>query len=115
MKKLSQFINFDWDSFAKGKRFLCTGGSEWVDYETKKHLGTKIEVVIASDHTEYHQRDGELVSNRFEKLTFKVSADIDIPIDQYVEPTGVVAKVYGDFRNKLSVQAGNITVIPKKG
>ncbi len=115
MKKLSQFIKFDWDSFAKDKRFLCTGGSEWTDYETKKHLGTKIEVVIASDHTEYRQRDGEHASNRFEKLTFKVLADVDIPIDQFVEPAGVVAKVYGDFHNKLSVQADNITVVPKKG
>ena len=55
-----------------------------------------------------------MVSNRFEKLTFKVAADVDIPIDQYVEPTGVTAKVYGDYRNLLSVAAEGITVQPKK-
>lgn len=114
MKKLSQFLVFDWNAFAKDKRFLCVGGGEWVDFETKAHKGTKIEVVITTDHTPYKLRDGEVVSNRFEKLAFKVAADVDIPIDQYVEPTGVTAKVYGDYRNLLSVEAGGITVQPKK-
>lgn len=115
MKKLGQFLKFDWETFAKDKRFLCTGGSEWVDYETKEHRGTKIEVVIAVDNTEYRHTEGEVVSNRFEKLAIKVSDDIDIPVDQYVMPTGVVAKVYGDYRNLLSVTATGLTVFPKKG
>lgn len=53
MKKLGQFLKFDWGAFAMDKRFLRTGGSKWVDYETKKHRGTEIEVVIAADNTEY--------------------------------------------------------------
>lgn len=115
MKKLGQFLKFDREAFAKDKRFLCIGGSEWVDYEIKEHRGTKIEVVIAVDNTEYRHAEGEVVSNRFEKLAIKVSDDIDIPVDQYVMPTGVVAKVYGDYRNQLSVTATGLTVIPKKG
>ena len=55
------------------------------------------------------------MSNRFEKLAIKVSDDIDIPVDQYVMPTGVVAKVYGDYRNQLAVTASGVTVIPNKG
>lgn len=55
------------------------------------------------------------MSNRFEKLAIKVSDDIDIPVDQYVMPTGMVAKVYGEHRNQLSVTASGVTVIPKKG
>ncbi len=115
MKKLNQFMSFDWAAFAKGKRFLCTGGGEWVDYATKEHRGTKIEVVIAVDNTEYRHVEGEVVSNRFEKLAIKVSDDIGIPVDQYVMPTGVVAKVYGDYRNQLAVTASGVTVIPNKG
>ena len=114
MKKLNQFMSFDWTAFAKDKSFLCTGG-EWVDYATKEHRGTKIEVVIAVDNTEYRHVEGEVVSNRFEKLTIKVSDDIDIPVDQYVMPTGVVAKVYGDYRNQRAVTATGLTVSPKKG
>jgi hypothetical protein len=30
MRKLNQFMKFDWEAFAKGKRFLCVGG-KWVD------------------------------------------------------------------------------------
>ena len=55
------------------------------------------------------------MSNRFEKLAIKVSDDIDISVDQYVVPIGVVAKVYGDYRNQLSVTITGLTVIPKKG
>ena len=72
-------------------------------------------MVITTDNTQYHQNEGEVVSNRFEKLAIKVSDDIDIPVDQYVMPTGVVAKVYGDYRNLLSVTATGLTVFPKKG
>lgn len=60
MKKLNQFMSFDWAAFAKDKRFLCTGGGEWVDYATKEHRGTKIEVVIAVDNTEYRHAEGEV-------------------------------------------------------
>lgn len=31
MRKLNQFMKFDWEAFAKGKRFLCVGGGKWVD------------------------------------------------------------------------------------
>ena len=82
MKKLSQFLVFDWDAFAKDKRFLCVGGGEWVDFETKTHKGTKIEVVITTDHTPYKLRDGEVVSNRFEKLAAELRAKgISVKID----------------------------------
>lgn len=115
MRKLNQFMKFDWEAFAKGKRFLCVGGGKWVDYNTKEHRGTKIDVVITTDNTQYHQNEGEVVSNRFEKLSIKVSNDIEIPVNQHVIPTGVVAKVYGDYRNQLSITADGITVIPAKG
>lgn len=115
MKNLTQFDKFDWESFAKEKRFYCVGGRDWVDYDTKAHLGTKIEVVIVVDDTEYKNTKGEAVTNRFEKLIIKVSDDIEVPVDQYVEPIGVVAKIYGDFRNQLSVTATGLKVIPKKG
>lgn len=31
MRKLNQFMKFDWEAFAKGKCFLCVGGGKWVD------------------------------------------------------------------------------------
>ena len=57
MKKLSQFSGFDDEAFSKGKLYLCTGQSEWKDYNTGEHLGTKVEVVIYRDDTAYVQKE----------------------------------------------------------
>jgi hypothetical protein len=111
MKKLNQFQRFDWNAFSDGKLFLVTGTSEWQDYDTKEHLGTVVEVVIYKDDTKYVQKEGEHVTNRFEKLKFKVRKDVDVPLNRLVQPVGVTATIYGDYRNQLSVKADDIKVI----
>ncbi len=45
MKGLSQFQMFDWDAFAKGKVFIVTGISDYCDFESKQHLGTKVDCI----------------------------------------------------------------------
>ena len=115
MKGLSNFLHFDWEAFSRGKQFMVTGLSEYQDYATKVHLGTKVECVIASDKTPYSFKDGQEFTNRFEKITFKVSKDVDISINSYVIPKNVVASVYGDYRNQLSVKCDDIIVaVPKE-
>lgn len=111
LKKLNQFLKFDWEEFANGKTFQVIGISEWVDYETKKHMGTKYESLITKDITQYKQKDGEHVTNAFEKLTFKVRKDVSVPAGAFVMPVNVSATVYGDYRNQLSVTADDIRVI----
>lgn len=111
MKKLNQFLKFDWEEFANGKTFQVVGLAEWVDYTTKAHMGTKVEALIAKDVTPYKQKDGEHVTNAFEKLTFKVRKDVKIPAGACVVPVNVTATVYGDYRNQLSVTADDIRVI----
>ncbi len=113
MKKLNQFTTFDWNAFAKGKAFLATGKSEWKNFDTGEHLGTKIEAVIARDETEYDTHDGETVTNLYEKLTFKVRKDMDVPVNTQIQPKGVVASVYGDYRNQLSCTADDILIVNK--
>lgn len=115
MKQLNQFNIFDWNAFADGKRFLVTSCRPWVDFETKETLGTQVEVVIYKDDTHYNQKDGEIVTNLFEKLSFKVSKDLDIPIKAFVEPVNVSAKIYGEYRNQLSVKCDDITVLHAHG
>jgi len=114
MKKLSQFTLFDWDSFQKGKVFVCTGVTELKNYDTQEHIGTKVEVVIAKDETEYTVRDGEAVTNLYEKLIFKVNKDIDIPLNAVVQPQKVTCTVYGEFKNQLSCFAEDIIIVPNK-
>lgn len=111
MKGLNNFIRFDWNAFADGKVFLVTGVSEWADYDTKAHLGTKVDVVIISDNTAYPFKDGKEYSNLYEKISFKVNKDMSIPLNSKVMPKGVTARIYGDYRNQLSVKCTDITVL----
>lgn len=75
MKKLSQFLKFDMNEFSSGKLYQVTGIREWVDYNTKVHMGVKIDTIIAKDTTSYRQKDGELVTNQYERLTFKIKKE----------------------------------------
>lgn len=111
MKGLNNFIRFDWNAFADGKVFLVTGVSEWVDYDTKAHLGTKVDVVIAVDNTAYPFKNGQEYSNRYEKISLKVNKDMSIPLDSKVMPKGVTAKVYGEYNHLLSIKCSDITVL----
>lgn len=108
MKALTQFNEFNWKGFSKDKVFVVTGVSEWRDYDTKQHMGTKVEVVISVDNTQYQQRDGKQISNLYEKLTFKVGKDIQVPIGAEVIPVNPVCSIYGEFRNQLSVRCDDV-------
>lgn len=110
MKFLKQFLKFHWNGFCDGKQFVCMGCKEWVDYDSKKHLGTKVEAVICRDDTPYKRKDGETVSNLYEKITFKCAKDINVPINAVILPVNAVAKVYGDYNEKLSVTCEDIQI-----
>ncbi len=110
MKYLTQFQRFDMDEFLKGKQLLVTGVGENADFETKKHLGTKVEVVIVKDETPYTQKQGEQKTNLFEKFNIKLLKDIDVPVNAYVYPVNVTAKVYGKYNESLSVTAGDLKI-----
>ncbi len=111
MKKLAQFMAFDFDAFSKGKVYQVTGVSEWVDFATKAHMGTKVEVCIVKDDTQYKQKDGENISNLYEKFSIKIPKDTTCPVRAYVMPVKAVATVYGEYRNQLSVTADDIRVL----
>lgn len=110
MKKLSMFSVFLWDKFEEGKRFVCTGCSEWRDFDSGKVIGTKIETAIIEDRTKY---DDPNVTNLYEKIVFKVGKDIKIPLNSEVRFNGVKATVFGEYRNQLSCTAENVTVVSR--
>lgn len=111
MKKLNQFVRFLFEDFSKGKVYRVTGIRPWSDYDTKERLGTKIDVIIAEDNTAYDTKNGETVTNQYEKLTFKIQKDVNIPMNARVVPVNPVAVVYGEYRNQLAVTADDIRVI----
>lgn len=113
LKKLSQFERFDAEGFFANLSLGAIGKSEWKDFETGEHKGTKIEVVITGDKHDYKSANGETISNIYEKLTVKVPKDIDIPMNSHVRLVNVYATVYGQYRNQLSITADDIEVIKK--
>ncbi len=114
LKKLNKFSYFDIDEFLEKKKLLTVGVSEWKDFDTQNVLGTKVEVVIAADKTDYGNAGGEIVSNLYEKLTVKIPAKLNnVPMNAEVRLVNPEAIVYGEYRNQLSITADNIEVVGK--
>lgn len=115
LKNLSQFILFDWKTFATGKTFLTTNIMPWKDFdEPDKILGTKVEVAIIRDATEYKpKKDGTILDNLFDKLVVKIPTTVDIPRNKEVTFEGVVARTYGEYQNNLSIEAKSVQIVQK--
>lgn len=114
LKKLSRFQYFDIDLFLQKKKLMTIGVQEWKDFDSQKVLGTKVEVVITVDKTDYGTTGGEIVSNLYEKLTVKIPAKLtNVPMNAEVRLVNPEAVVYGEYRNALSITADNIEIIGK--
>ena len=109
MKFLQDFFN--WEGFSQGKVFAVTGVSEWKDFKTKEHLGTRVECAIVKDSTVYPQKDNSNESNLYEKITFKVSKDVNPSIQSYVKPIAPVCRIYGNFNDMLRVKCSDIQIL----
>ena len=113
MKKLGQFSVFDIERFLKDKKLMTTGVSPITDDDGKR-IGTKVQVVILEDNTEYRVAEGEQVTNQFEKFNIKLNKVVDnVPMNAIVVPVNPVATVYGEFRNNISVTADGLKVIQR--
>lgn len=113
MKHLNDFSFFDWVAFSKDKKFEVLSCNPWKDNDGR-FQGTKVEVVILEDNTRYNLRpDESSVTNKFEKLIFKVVGDqlIDIAPGSVVVAQNVKATIYGDYRNNLSVKCSSVDVV----
>ena len=110
LKKLNKFLNFDYEGFAKDKKLICIGQQEWRVFETKSLEGTKLEIAIVQDKTDYGE---EGVNNLYEKFYVKIPQVINVPVNAEVKFKNAQATVYGEFRNQLSVIAESVEVIGK--
>lgn len=108
LKGLGQFVRFDLRAFLADKKLVLTSVSEWHDFQSKELLGSKAEVTIVEDKTEYRAKGGAQISNLYNKLVIKVPGTVNIAIGTEVEIVGGEATVYGDYRNMLSIKAASI-------
>lgn len=112
MKGLGQFRRFDWDAFTNGKAYQVVGISDWIDHDTGKRLGKRVDTVITRDDTPYEYKRGEQFTNLYERVTFKVEGVADVAIGMTVIPVDVTARCYGEYQNQLSVTCKGLRVIP---
>lgn len=120
MYNLFQFSKFDFDLFVKEKKITVTSVSDWTEYGTMKHLGTKIVVCITEDKTTYFSKDGKTVSNLMEKFNVKVTKDVTVSVGDVIELVNPTAKAYGKrmpdgswskFKDQLSVTCDDIVIV----
>lgn len=116
MKALNQFRRFDFPAFSSGKDFCVTSMSEWTDFNTKAHLGYRVETTIIRDQTQYTVKEGQVVSNLYQPLSFKCVQKPTVAVGDIVTPVGdVVCTVYGQYNNMLSVRCDSVQVVTPKG
>lgn len=113
MHNLGQFLEFRTQDFLRGKKLQFVDKSNWVDRDTGALLGTRVDLVIIEDGTEYKSKaDGTPArTNRFEKITVKVPGAVSLPDDALVELVNPVGTVWGDYRNQLSLKADEVREI----
>ncbi|MFL0248030.1 hypothetical protein [Candidatus Clostridium stratigraminis] len=92
---------------------MSIGQKEWKDFKTGDVLGTKVEVVIVQDKTDYGTTEGEVVNNLYEKLIIKIPKQITVPMNAEVRLKNAEATIYGEYRNQLSVVAEDIEINSK--
>lgn len=114
--------DFKANEFLSGKKLAAIECKEWRETNDglKKSgaiLGTKVTVVILEDKTTYQpSKDGTPISNRYAQLTVKVrKVGLSIPVDTIVELVNPTAKVWGDYRNKLSITADDVRPVAAAG
>ena len=107
LKKLKKGLKFDAVWFFRGKTLTATASRPWVDFDSKEELGTKVDVVITKDTTDYGD---PAISNLFEKLTIKVARKIEVPVGSIVMPVDPECTVYGTYGENLSVKASDLRI-----
>lgn len=122
MKRLNNFLKFDFASFIKGKVFEISEIKSHYVYENgerKEPDGITIGVVIVKDDTDYGD---DLITNKYEKFNVKC---LGVGLDQAKAnfSLGDVVKfihykkavVYGNYRNQLSVEISDLGSLIVKG
>lgn len=117
MYNLKLFHVFQTEKFLKDKELTVTNIKPWQDFDSKEILGVKVEVAITKDETVYPAgRDGTVMTNLFEKMTFKVAKNsVDVKVHDIVTPVHPVATIYGDYQNQLSITADDVVVVKADG
>lgn len=117
MKGLKQFQYFDLERFLIGKTLVVVSIRDLTEYNSDAVIGKKVECAIVRDETDYaHGKDGEKVTNLYEKLLVKVKYPhtVNAAIGDEVVLMNATATVYGEYANKLSILAEGVEAAGQK-
>lgn len=108
--------------FLAGKTLAVMECSELRDHEDGKPgtvRGSKVTVVVLEDKTVYPStgKNGQLITNKYAQLAVKIPGKmgLSIPVDTVVELVNPTAKVWGDYRNQLSITAEDVRPVAAAG
>lgn len=106
------YDKFPFNEFVKEKKLEVAELRPWIDYNTRQRLGTLVKVSIAEDNSKYPPSStGEIRSNHREVFTVKVHKDnVSVKRGDIVRFVGVDAKIIGDYRNELKVEAEDVVL-----
>lgn len=138
---INDFYNFDFEGFIREKALEVVEISGWDEYKrteagksekTGVVLGSRVRASIIHDGTNYNLKDGEMFSNKFKDMIFKIRlplSEVNIKCgdkiageafsDQggYYKPLVVSCKPYstsGFGNNELSIEVSGFQKIDKK-
>ena len=111
MKNLNKLMRFDSQTFFSNKDIRVVGDEPWIEYgangSTKTEKGTKYKCIIANDMTRYS--DDTVGGNEGEAIVIKVEDQLkSYKKFQGIKVIDPECKVYGEYRNQLSVVAKDI-------
>lgn len=114
MYNLNQFLDFRASDFFRDKKLEYLGKSNWTHHQTGALLGTRVDLVIIEDNTQYEARsdDKPIRSNRFEKIRVKIPGPVsEVSENALVELVNPVCRVWGDYNSQLSIVADDVREI----
>lgn len=107
LKKLSVFKQFDNQAFFEPKSLMAMSEESWVDFDSGKKLGTKLNVVIWQDQSDYGD---PTITNVGQTLSVKIAGrePRNITTPHLVRLINPEATIYGEYQNQLSVRADDV-------
>ncbi|MCC4325218.1 hypothetical protein LMB33_00740 [Limosilactobacillus reuteri] len=106
-KKLSAFKQFDNQGFFGPKILMAMSEEPWLDFDSGKKLGTKLNVVVWQDHSDYGD---PTITNVGQTLSVKIAGrePQQIITPHLVRLINPEATIYGEYQNQLSVRADDV-------
>lgn len=112
MKGTRLFEHFDRAAFFKDKDCTVTGVSQWLEHETRKPLGWRVDTIVTRDDTQYHTKDGRVISNLYQTQAIKCREEPNVKVGDIVVPDGdVTCVLYGQYRSDISIKCNTVKVV----